>query len=169
MYIPFDEMPDTARVWVYSPGRFIDESQKQEILQHVKTFIDQWNAHGHPLRGSATIRHQLFLILAADESYNAASGCSIDSSVHFLKQLGQHLQTDFFDRTQQAFQAGDGRVFLVPMPELKSRIAAGEITPDTFTFNPQVATVGELKQHWLVPAAQSWLARYFRQHSPKVS
>ena len=39
-----------------------------------------------------------FLILAVDESQASASGCSIDSSVKFVKAMESELGTDFFNR-----------------------------------------------------------------------
>ena len=39
------------------------------------------------------------LIFSVDESIESASGCSIDSSVRLMKQLGSELQVDFFNRS----------------------------------------------------------------------
>ena len=89
-----------------------------------------------------------------------ASGCSIDSSVHFIKSLEQNLQVNFFDRTQVAFLIND-QIFTTALQEIKSEIDNGKIGEETLTFNLQAQNLGEFNENWLVPAGASWMKRYF--------
>jgi len=165
MYIPFEEMPSYARVWVYQSVKPLSGATGAAVAQHLETFARGWDSHGIPLRASFQLRHDHFLVLAVDETAKDASGCSIDKSVHFLQELQRHLGLDLFNRSQQAFLV-DGQVRFVEVKDLKSQIGAGVIQPDTPTFNNLVPTVEKLQTEWWLPAAQSWLARYFRQVTP---
>lgn len=162
MYIPFDQMPAQARVWVYQSVSPFSAPLEAEIVDRLKHFAEGWESHGVPLRASSQVLHKHFVVLAVDESVKDASGCSIDKSVHFLQMLRNSLGVDLFDRAQQAFLVND-QVRFVEVKNLKNQIQSGDIHSDTPTFNNLVATVEQLRNAWLVPAQQSWLVRYFRQ------
>lgn len=160
MYVNFDEMDPKARVWVYQSNRKLSDEEVALISQNLKNFCEQWAAHGAPLQSSYLVYKNQFVVLTVDEGFNAASGCSIDSSVDIMRQLEQHLSVSFFERTQIAF-INDDEVFLLPMNEVKKNISSGRISQNTLTFNNLVKDVGELKESWQVEAGSSWLKRYF--------
>lgn len=168
MFIPFEQLPDHARLWVYQSNRRLSDNEVQLIRQEGARFTDQWAAHGRALRASVTVLHHHFLIIAVDEQYHQASGCSIDSSVGFVRSIesvlmGQGAAVDFFDRTLIAFWI-DNSVKLSPLSEAKQQISAGVIQPDTCLFNHLIATKAELETQWKTRLSDSWLAR----HLPKV-
>ncbi len=160
MYIPFEEMSSTARVWIYQSDRQFTEAESRQVAQACEAFLNQWAAHGSPLKSSFTLVHDKFLVIAVDESFNAASGCSIDASVGLVKQLEKDFQVNFFDRTKVAFLL-QGEIFQTSMNDLKELVGQGKIKPDTVTFNNLVQTVGQFEGEWQVPAGQTWLKRYF--------
>ena len=160
MYIPFDELPPQARLWIYQANRPLTEAEQAEIKPLLERFATEWSSHGKGLQASARLLHSQFLVLANNESTTAASGCSIDKSVSFVRELEQRFGVSFFDRTQLAFLQGD-EVKLVGMGELKEKVAAGEITENTLYFDTLVNNYGELQEAWPRPARNSWLSRYF--------
>lgn len=160
MLIPFDQMPKTARIWIYQADRSLTEAQQKAITQTTSQFVDQWAAHGNPLKSAFQLLYDQFLVIAVDESYNEASGCSIDASVGLVKHLEKELEVSFFDRTQVAFLV-ENQVFSRSMKDIKELVTTGEVSEDTLTFNNLVANVGQLDNEWLVPAGNSWLKRYF--------
>ncbi|ARS37115.1 hypothetical protein [Pontibacter actiniarum] len=160
MYIPFSELPPQARLWIYQASRALTEAEQAEIKPLLERFATEWSSHGKGLQASAELLHDQFLVLANNEDETAASGCSIDKSVGFVRELEQRFNVSFFDRTQLAFLR-DGEVSLVGMQELKGKVAAGEIDKDTLYFDTLVNNYGELQQAWPRPAGNSWLSRYF--------
>lgn len=160
MHVSFEELPKTARVWVYQADRTLSKSEQALIDAKSQTFFEQWAAHGNPLRSSFKIVHDKFLIISVDEHFNQASGCSIDASVALVRQLEQELSINFFDRTRVSFMEDD-KIFDSPMSELKELISKGTISNQTLTFNNLVQTIDELENNWIVPAESSWLKRYF--------
>jgi hypothetical protein len=159
MYIPFDQLPPQARLWIYQADRPLTGAEQAEIKPLLERFATEWSSHGAGLQASATLLHDRFLILANNETVTAASGCSIDKSVSFVRELEQRYGVTFFDRTQLAFLEGN-EVKVVAMNELKNKVASGEIEADTLYFDTLVNNYGELQEAWPRPARNSWLSRY---------
>lgn len=126
----------------------------------LQRFATEWSSHGTGLQASATLLHNQFLVLANNESATSASGCSIDSSVNFVRELEMHFQVSFFDRTRLAFLQ-DGEVRTVPLSQIKDKVSAGEISENSLYFDTLVNNLGELQSAWPRPAGNSWLSRYF--------
>lgn len=160
MYIPFDQLPPHARLWIYQADRALTAEEQEEIKPMLERFATEWSSHGAGLQASASLLHDRFLVLANNEAVTSASGCSIDSSVSFVRELEQRFGVSFFDRTRLAFLK-NGEMHVVGMNELKNKVAAGEIDGHTLYFDTLVNNYGELQDAWPRPAQQSWLSRYF--------
>ncbi|OJJ14069.1 hypothetical protein BKI52_44605 [marine bacterium AO1-C] len=160
MYIPFDEMPAHARVWVYQANRTFTEAESAEMEQHLQHFVSQWTAHSKDLKASAKVFPDRFVVISVDENHHQASGCSIDASVHFVQELEKHYKLNLFVRTEVAYLEGE-TVKTAPVSKLKQQVADGVIKSDTQVFNNLVANMGELREKWQTEAQNSWLARYF--------
>ncbi|WP_338874045.1 hypothetical protein WBJ53_00240 [Spirosoma sp. SC4-14] len=161
MYVDFDKLPDNARLWVYQANRPLSDDEVNDIETALRPAVAQWAAHGQPLLASAFVIGNRFVVVAVDEGYTLPSGCSIDSSVRTLKNIGSTVGVDFFDRSA-AVQAADGTVATYSLPEIKTAVATGLLTPDTILFNTLVKTKAEFLADWQVRAADSWLKRYFK-------
>lgn len=161
MYIPFEEMVDTARVWIYQANKQLSASEQVLIGEKCNAFLQQWAAHGQSLKSSFQILHDKFLVISVDESFNQASGCSIDASVALIKEIEQELSINFFDRTQVSFLI-DNEIVDIPMADLKTQVANGTIQSNTLTFNNLVADIKSFNHDWKVEAKNSWLKRYFQ-------
>jgi hypothetical protein len=160
MYIPFDQLPPYARLWIYQSNRAFTENEQEEIKPLLQRFATEWSSHGKGLQASAELLYDRFLILANNEQETAASGCSIDASVKFVRELEQRYHVSFFDRKQLAFLE-DGHVQLVNISDLKHKVATGEISKDSLYFDTLVNNYQELQSKWPKPAENSWLTRYF--------
>jgi hypothetical protein len=167
MFIPFTQIAPTARLWVYQANRTLTTNEVSAVEAAIRPALDTWAAHGHPLLASATVINNRFLLVAIDEGAGLPSGCSIDSSVHTVQGIGQQLSRggeplDFMDRSATYLNA-EGAVQSVSLPAIKAAVAAGTLQPDTLVFNTLVKTKAEFEAQWQVPAAETWLKRYFFQ------
>ena len=133
MLIPFHKMPDYARVWVYQTNKNLSDSEVQTIQQVLKNQINNWAAHGADLAGSVQVLHNRFVIVAVDEMQNQASGCSIDASTRWLKDLGTEMNLDFFDRSVTFFQ--DNELKTSEIGKIKSLVSDEILTSNTLIFN----------------------------------
>lgn len=159
MLAPFETLEDSARVWIYQSGRKFTEVERNTISDALTAFTHSWVAHGNPLKTSFAILHDQFIVLAADENYAEASGCSIDSSVRAIKQLDQQFSLGLFDRTKIGFLNGE-QLEMIPLHELPNALAKGLWKQDSLFFHNGIESKGQLKSGWLVPANQTWLKRY---------
>lgn len=159
MFVPFEKISDRSRVWIYQSNRKLNLDEVRIISDSLKAFTERWLVHGSPMQASFDIRFNQFVILAADEDVNSASGCSIDDSVRTFKSLGSDLNIDFFDRAQVAFRTADD-VFLIPASELKNKLSDGIWNAGTIVFNNLVSSKGDLDKSWQAPAGSTWLKRF---------
>lgn len=148
-----------ARVWIYQANEPFTAGAVSEINQHVQRFAQQWVSHNQQLKAGGTLLHDRFLVLAVDESQAGANGCSIDSSVKFVKQIGSHYERDLFDRLRFSYEK-DGVVHTVSKDEFAALYRAGTINDETIVFDPLVNTVGQLNTGFRKPLKDSWHARF---------
>ncbi|WP_395767726.1 hypothetical protein [Aquirufa sp.] len=159
MYIPFQEMPNQARIWVYQASRSLQASEIDQITQTITEACQAWEAHGAPLQASFEIRHKQVIIVAVNEAMNAASGCSIDASTRWFKTLGESFQVDFFNRDLAVVR--NEQVTLIGLGQLKSSIEAGNLHPADQIITPLLQTLKQYREAWTCKAADSYLKRYF--------
>ncbi len=160
MYVPFNELHNKARVWIYQADRKLSEKDVELIEQEGKLFSQEWTAHSQALKASIVVKHQQFIIISVDESQAMASGCSIDKSVHFVQLLEKKLAVNLLDKSKIALFI-EGEVFLVPLSGLKEKITQGKINEESLVFNNLVGNIDSFNNEWLVPAKKSWMNRYF--------
>ena len=159
MFVPFDALPADARIWIYQADRSLTQVEEQALAYSLQDFCEDWKAHGQALKTSFKIERHQFVILAVDENYNDASGCSIDGSVRILKLLQEQSGIDFFNRTRVAFLL-DGSVQTFALTELKNLFTSSRLTATTPTFNNLVATKSDFDTNWLTTCEKTWLIKY---------
>lgn len=160
MLIPFNQMPDYARVWVYQTNKNLSDSEVQTIQQVLENQINNWAAHGANLAGSIQVLHNRFVIIAVDEMQNQASGCSIDASTRWLKELGVEMNLDFFDRSVAFIH--NKTLNTTDIAKIKSLVIEGILMTNTLIFNNLVSNIQEFKTNWNIKASESWMKRYFQ-------
>ncbi|MCW3083776.1 MAG: hypothetical protein JWP12_1142 [Bacteroidetes bacterium] len=151
-------MPLDARVWVYQNNKALSDVEVNEIKIAGEKFISDWSAHGAALRASFDVLYNRFIVIAVDEKQALASGCSIDKSVHFIKQLEQQLHLNLFDRMQVAYKKGNELV-ACSLAEFEKLAAAHEVNENTIVFNNMVTTKAAFDLDWEVPVKNSWQRR----------
>lgn len=164
MYVPFDEIDFNARLWIYQANRTLTDQEVSLITETLKAALDGWQAHGHTLLSSGKVFYNRFVVLAVDESHELPSGCSIDRSVHWLQEIGQRLDVDFFDRSV-AYLDPEGVIRTLPVAAVKQAIADEKVTSGTLIFDNLVATKAQWMKRWKVPASQSWMKRFFNRQT----
>lgn len=159
MLVDYNTLPGTARVWIYQSDRKFTVNELPIIKNEATDFINTWTRHGDHLKGSFTILYNQFLVLAIDESFANASGCSIDSSVRFIKELESQLSVDLMNKLNVSFKDGEN-INIVSLTEFQNYIKEGRITAETIVFNNMVQTKGEVDTKWEVAAKDSWHQRF---------
>ncbi|MHB1223208.1 MAG: hypothetical protein ACYC2G_04060 [Gemmatimonadaceae bacterium] len=161
--IPFDTLPPSARVWVFGSRFALDDNAAARLLAETDRFLEQWNAHGHPLYSGREWRDDRFLTIAVDQSTAGASGCSIDGLYRALRTLETVLGTELLGGgivfyREPVTAAGGGAVRAVERSDFVTLAAKGEVDRDTTVFDLSVETLGEWRERFEGPAHGSWHA-----------
>lgn len=133
----FPELAPESKVWIYTADRVIVPTEQTAIQQELDAFIPEWAAHGEKLYGAATVIHDRFLVLAADQSKVYASGCSLDAATRFIKQIGAKFNIELFNRLY-LYVLDEGEFKRVHFTDLASY-------PEALVFDPTIPTLGRLR------------------------
>jgi len=151
-------MPANARLWVYQNNRIFSDAEVKAIEELGIQFISDWAAHGASLKASFDVLHNLFVVIAVDEQQAMASGCSIDKSVKFVKELEIQLNLNLFDRMQVAYRIGSD-IKICKLSDFEKLASQGIVNESTIVFNNMVSTKASFDSEWQVPLKQSWQSR----------
>lgn len=153
------DMPAHARVWVYKAGRDLGQAEQKLVRERGGAFTSEWSAHGAQLDACVDVMLDRFVVIAVDEEQALASGCSIDKSVGFIKQLEHDLNLMLTDRMLVMYER-DGRVQSCHLDELPTLLSEGDLSGETFIFDDLVLTVADLHARFRIPLRSSWMERY---------
>ena len=148
----FPQLPDTSRVWLYVSDRPFDATESNYIQDALSDFTqNKWATHGTKLMASGSVLMNQLVVLAVDEEVMNASGCSIDSSVRLMKQIGTELKVDFFNRLF---------VLISKESEIK-RVHFQDLNQyaDWKLLNPMVSSLEEVRNRFLIDVKESNLFR----------
>ncbi len=160
MFVNFESLEDTSKVWVYQSNRELSNNEVEEINEILKQFVSTWKRHGDDLKASFQIKYNQFIIIAVDESYNGISGCSIDTSANVFKQIENKFHIDLFNKMNTAFKNGE-HINIVTLSDFQKYVNENRINSKTIVFNNLIQTKKELETTWEVEANESWHSRYF--------
>lgn len=155
MLSEIENLSPDSRVWIYQCDRKLKEDEVKSIRNKVHDFIKLWTAHNHQLMAFGEVYYGYFIILMADETHTAASGCSIDSSVHFIKELESSFGISLMNRMNIAFKENE-QVFVVEKNIFETMVREGRINDITIVFNNTVSTKSEMEKKWEITFGQSW-------------
>ena len=158
MRVTFDQLGDNARIWIYQNKVEIAEELVNKINYALGDFVQHWSAHQQPLAAFGQVFHQRFIVLMVDESQHQASGCSIDSSVAFIRKLEATYELELFDRMTFSYEVDDV-IHTVPKQQFAALYAEGVINENTLVFDNLIKTKAEWNS-WRKPLGESWLKRF---------
>lgn len=151
----YQDLADHSRVWIYQSSRALSDEEVNEILNYSQEFIENWATHGKELNAAFEVFYNRFIVLFADETEIKASGCSIDSSVHFIKKIQEAYGIDLFDRLNIAFRSTH-KIDMMRMNDFQMALSKGLLDENTIVFNNLVETKAEFENSWEVPLKESW-------------
>lgn len=143
----FSGFPDTSRVWIYSSNRYLSFDEQDFINNQLLSFTKEWATHGKELVGAATIFNSNFVVFVVDESQVKASGCSIDTSVRLMKNIGNELKIDFFNRLS----------LLIENDESLERIHFNDLKnySNAFIFDTTLTRLGDFRSRFKIKVSES--------------
>ena len=160
MFVPFDQLPDHSRVWIYPSTRPFTSLELEDIREKAEDFLEQWTAHGADLQAGIDLPYDRFIVIGLNESVQSASGCSIDSSVRFIQTLEDTFAISLLDKMNVTFR-NNNSIDHITLKEFRSKAKNKQVQSNVIVFNNLVLNKMEYDSLWEVPASSSWHARYF--------
>lgn len=160
MYISFEQLAETSRIWIFQCNRSFSDSEIVDIEKNIENYINQWTSHGTPVKGSFQIRYKRFIIVAVDENQHLG-GCSIDTMVRFIQDLEQKYQVDLLDKMNVSYKQGEFIAYK-PLNEFKKMVQQKAVNEDTIVFNNLVNNIYEYQNFWEVALKDSWHNRFLK-------
>jgi hypothetical protein len=159
MLVDFNTLPEASRVWIYQANRSFSPEELETIQKKLDVFINNWTAHGSDLQAGYLIKYKRFIVIGLNQNLHAATGCSIDASVHFIQQLEKDYQVDLMDKMNVSYKQGEFIAYK-PLIDFKKMAKDKAVSKNTIVFNNLVTTILEFKDNWEVPASESWHSRF---------
>jgi hypothetical protein len=156
MNILFEQMPATAKLWIYASNRKLTAAEQETILAKGAQFVTGWTAHQQQLKAAFTILHDVFLVVAVDENYNEVSGCGIDKSVHFMQEIDREYNINLFNRLQIELFVGN-ELLLTNKQKLSVMLQQGAVNEQTLVFNKTVTDKDSFDKYFQKTLGQSWV------------
>lgn len=161
MMSDFKTLSENSRIWIYQSNRSLTQQEKESISKLIKNFLNNWNSHGVSLNSGFEIKYNRFIVIAQDQNIQSATGCSIDSMVHFIQKLEKQYNISLLDKLNVSYKQGD-YIAYKSLKDFKKMVKDGAVSKNTIVFNNLVQTKLEYTNYWEVPAFESWHARFFK-------
>ena len=159
--VPFASLPDHGRLWVFPASRPLTDPESAAFLGAVDDFLDQWTAHGAPLRSARELRQGRFLLVGVDVDAAGPSGCSIDALVNRLRKLGSELDVTLIDHAPIWYREGED-VRAISRGDFRALASEGTVTATDHVFDTSLTRVSEARDGSLErPASETWHGRAF--------
>jgi hypothetical protein len=161
--VPFDSLPDSARIWVFGSDRPVTGPAAERLLGEVDRFLGEWRAHGAPLRCARLWADHRFLVVGVDQSDANASGCSIDGLFRALQGLEREIGARLVGGGRVYYRDHAGAAQSAARADLDDLVARGVIGPDTVVFDTSITDLGEWRARFEQPARKTWVGELIKR------
>lgn len=155
--VHFDSLPSDARVWVFASDRPLRGGDATALLAEVDAWLEQWKAHGTPLRSAREWRDDRFLAIGVDPTAEQASGCSIDALFRRLQDVERRLATSLVAGGRVFYRGADGQTRVAKRGDVSRLSAAGELTATTPAFDTSLTDARSWRDAFERPATDTWI------------
>ena len=159
MYVSFNLLPLNAKVWIYQSDSNLSSKDVELIEKEVKLFLNNWSSHNKEIESSYEIRYNRFLIIGLNENINSASGCSIDKSLNFIKNLQSILKVNFLNRLDVAYKI-ENEINSTSLLEFQNMIRENKLSKDSIVYNNMIDTKKLYLNNWETTIENSWHKKY---------
>ena|ERR1035437_2608810 len=153
-----EDFHTSSKVLVYQSSRLLLSNEILQLEGQLKEFVNNWESHGAPVKGYATLLFGQFIVFMADDSDSKICGRSLDSVARFVKEIETQFSISLLDRQTLAFIIKD-KVQLLPFNQLQYSFENNFIDAETLYFNNLVTDKASLLTNWIIPVKKSWLAK----------
>jgi hypothetical protein len=147
-------------IWIFQLAVSPTDSQKALILPQLEAFVAVWKAHGAPVPGEVSLRHERFVVVQAEPGH--ASGCSIDSMNKGVNDILANAGIEVLGAERVFFRESDGSIAHIDFKEVKSAIISGRLNANSTVFDSTLSNSNDL-QRWETTLDKTWMGRFLPQ------
>ena len=169
MLVPFDDLPDVARIWIYSLDRPLEQQDALQLKEDLEPFLQSWQSHGRSVQGGWQLLEDRFILIGALIPEAEISGCGIDASVHAIESFAELHNYRLLSGLHLFYRDEEGDIQFLDRAAFRKMVRAGTISASTQVFDTSITSMQDLRSiGFEIPAGQAWHATVFRipQHSP---
>jgi len=153
MFVPFDILNDSSRLWLYGSETELTKQQTSHISEKLTTFLESWEYHQQKLTASFKISENRFIIIALDDREYGVGGCSMDGLQRLIQTFENDLSISLMNRLNVFCKIG-GEIQCVSSFKLK-RVANSE----TLFYDLTIQNKLELHSY-LKPIKDGWCSKF---------
>ena len=161
MFVNFDEISETAKVWVYPSSRKFYPNELGQIEEKIEEFLAGWKSDDDAFKASYQFLYQRFIILVAENETAALKVQDIDASVAFIIGLQEEFDVVLLDKMNVCFKQGEF-VQYKELADFKKLLKNKAVTAKTIVFDNLISTKDDLENHWELPIEDSWYGRFLK-------
>lgn len=161
MQVEMNDLSPESRVWYFPLSRPLSLSEIAKFTAGLSQFLESWVAHRVPVRSAAEIIAQQVVVVGADPSAVAVSGCAIDSLFRAVKSLAATFDVQLLDEGHVFFRkAGD--LMALTRSDFALLCREGQVSPRTEMLDFTISGIEEHRRgEWRRPFSVSWHSRVF--------
>jgi len=149
-------LPTDSKIFIFQADQLLSDADVLYIEQQLTSFLPTWATHGEKLTADFEVVDKLFIIVGNNEQLVSTSGCSKDSLTHKIKDIGDSLKIDFFNRLMLAYLNSDSEIELANIMDFKTLMQQDIIRQNTIVFNNLIETKADLENNWKIELKNSW-------------
>jgi|UniRef100_UPI004048D596 hypothetical protein len=161
MFVNYDEISETAKVWVYPSSRKFYPNELGKIEEKIEEFLVGWKSDDDAFKASYQFLYQRFIILVAEHDTTALKVQDIDASVAFIIGLQEEFDVVLLDKMNVCFKQGEF-VQYKELADFKKLLKNKAVTAKTIVFDNLISTKDDLENHWELPIEDSWYGRFLK-------
>ena len=135
--VPFERLPDDARLWVFASDRELSGDAEAAVFGAVDDFSARGRRTGFP-SCARDWRDNRFLAIGVDVNAENASGCSIDGLFRALQRLEQSVGSRLVGGGRVFYRTADG-IETASRDEFVEQVKRGEVAKTTPVFDTGVS------------------------------
>tara|TARA_B100001029_G_C14793709_1_gene303244 strand:- start:68 stop:541 length:474 start_codon:yes stop_codon:yes gene_type:complete len=157
MYIPFNQIDDQAKCWVYileEEINFISEDFNKIFIE----ICEKWTSHNTSVVSSFKIFKNRYIVLFAEEG---VSGCSIDNSNRLIRGKLNELNLNIMPNSKIGIFINDKLKFQ-DKTSIINLIKSGKLKTNDKMINTTIKNKEEFNKNWILEINKSWLTNFIK-------
>ena len=161
MFVPFENLSEEAKVWIYPSSRKFYQPEIPELEKKLEGFISNWKSEEEDFKASYQLKYNRFIIFSA-EGNTPFTNADIDGQVGFILQLQQEYEVELLDKMNVCFKQGE-YVQYKDLKDFKKLIKNKAVNEKSIVFDNLITSKSEFEYYWEVPITDSWYNRFLKK------